>query len=63
MAIYFCKLTPNRKLSFAEDKFFFTFLDAATSGDYVDIKRDAKSRFSEVCVRLISMAPAKNLLF
>jgi hypothetical protein len=63
LSIYFCKLTPNSKLSLVEDIFFVTFLDYATSGDYADIKRDAKSKFSEVCVRLKSIAPAKNLRF
>jgi hypothetical protein len=62
-AIYFCKQIPNTRLSLEEDKFFFNFLLAATSGDYVDIIRDAKSRFCEVCVRLISIEPVKNLRF
>ena len=65
MAACFCKPTPKSKLSLvAEDKFFVTFLDGTTtSGDYVDIKRAAKSRLSEVYVRLMSMRPAKNLRF
>ena len=44
LSIYFCKLPPN--FSFVDDAFFDTLLDYP--GDYVEVKRDAKSKFSEV---------------